>query len=94
MLSPLLSALTVLPTLALPFFGLWEDLQLVMLILVYLMLYWVFIDTAGNPLLALVIATVVFFVLVIPYEWIRVFLFITLVFMKMFQHQTVKPWEW
>jgi len=91
---PLLSALPLLSVLVLPFFDLWADLQLVILILVYLMLYWVFSDTAGNPLLALVIATVVFFVLALPYEWIRVFLFITLVFMKTFQHETIKPWEW
>jgi len=84
----------MLPALALPFFGVWEDLQLVMLVLVYLMLYWVFSDVAGNPLLALVIATIVFFVLALPYDWIRVFLFITLVFTKALQKQTIKPWEW
>ncbi len=77
-----------------PVLGLWEDFQLVMLVAIFIMLYWLVIDNTGNPLLALVVVTVIFFVLVIPYEWVRVFLFVTLVFYQAFQKETIKPWEW
>jgi len=80
--------------LSLPVFALWDDFQLVMMVAILLMLYWLFADLTKSPLLTLVVVAIVFFVIVIPYEWVRVFLFITLFFYKAFQHETIKPWEW
>ncbi|MCX6768125.1 MAG: hypothetical protein NTY90_05380 [Candidatus Micrarchaeota archaeon] len=78
----------------LPFLGLWEDFQLVMLVAIFIMLYWLVIDNTQNPILALIVVTIIFFVIAIPYEWVRVLLFLSLVFYQVFQKEAIKPWEW
>lgn len=75
------------------FQGFWDAFGLVATIVVFIMLYKLFYpDVVGSQLVALLIAAVVIYLLVIPYEWFKYLLFVIL-FMYAFFWE-FKPWEW
>ncbi len=75
------------------FQGFLDAFGLVATIVVFIMLYKLFYpDVVGSQLVALLIAAVVTYLLVIPYEWFKYLLFVVL-FMYAFFWE-FKPWEW
>lgn len=66
---------------------------LVVLILVFVALYKYLSDSfIESPLLALLVTIIIVFLIVIPFEWVKYFLFVALVMYGFFS--TFKPWEW
>jgi len=81
--------------LALPVFytDFWEAFGLVVLILVFFTLYNLLTNNfIRHPLLALLVAALIVFLLVIPYDWFKYLLFVVLVLYGMFT--VLKPGEW
>jgi len=75
------------------FQGFWDALGLITTIIVFIMLYKVFYpDVVESQLIALIIAAIITYLLVIPYEWFKYLLFVIL-FMYAFFWE-FKPWEW
>lgn len=75
-------------------FSTFEDaFGLVVLILVFIALYKYLSDSfIESPFLALLVAIIILFLIVIPYAWVKYFLFVVLVMYGFFT--TFKPWEW
>ncbi len=75
-------------------FSTFEDaFGLVVLILVFIALYKYLSDSfIKSPFLALLVTIIILFLIVIPYAWVKYFLFVVLVMYGFFT--TFKPWEW
>lgn len=79
-----------LPTLL---FSFMEDLDLVIVLLVFFALYNLLTnDFIKSPLLAMLVAVVILFTLVIPYDWFKYFMFVILIMYGFFGTATPAKW--
>lgn len=73
--------------------GFWEAFGLVTTIIVFILLYKLFYpDVVDSQLIGLIMAAVITYLIVIPYEWFKYLLFVIL-FMYAFFWE-FRPWEW
>ncbi len=71
----------------------WDAFGLVTTIIVFVMLYKLFYpEVVESQFIALIMAVVITYLLVIPFEWFKYLLFVSL-FMYAFFWE-FKPWEW
>lgn len=71
----------------------WADMDLVVTILLFFMIYWILTQgLIDNSLAALVVAAVIVWLVVIPYGWFRYLLFIVLFLGKAFGEIKFKDW--
>lgn len=86
-----MSGLALAPALAAAAF--WDDFGLVVLILVFFGLYKVLTnDFIPSPQVAMIVAVIILFLVVIPYDWFKYFLFCVLFLFTFFERAT--PWKW
>ena len=70
-----------------------QDFGLIIVILLFFAVYsYLNNSIIKSPRLALFITVIVMLLLVIPYDWFKILLFIILIGYGFFQ--TFKPWEW
>lgn len=70
-----------------------DSLDVVILIIVFIMLYKLFYPgVVESKVIALAIAAIVTYLLVIPYDWFRYFLFVALFLYSFFW--SFQPWDW